>query len=63
MPYTPQNARIPDPETPPSIVLLKKQLHGLNRAQGVQPTAERAQQIGELEYELERREAKRRKYG
>ena len=32
-------------------------------AQGVERTATREQQIGELEYELEERERKHRKYG
>ena len=42
---------------------LKRELNGLRRAQGVEQTAARAQQIGEAEYDLERRQAKFIKYG
>jgi len=31
---------------------LRKKLHGLRRAQTIQETAEREQQIGEIEYEI-----------
>ena len=42
---------------------LKRDLKGLRRAQAVELTAVRAQQIGEVEYDLERRQAKLLKYG
>ena len=48
---------------PGSVRLLRKQLRGLRAAQGVERTAAREQQIGELEYDLEERERKYRKYG
>ena len=56
------------PETPPSIVLLKRQIRGLRRAasvEGVDALQRRADAmlLGELEDELERREAKRVRYG
>ena len=44
------------------MVLMKRELAGLNRAQAVNATEARAIRIGELEYELQRREAQRRKY-
>jgi hypothetical protein len=56
------------PDTPPSIVLLKRQITGLKRAaavEGVDAMQRRVNAVlrGELEDELERRQAKRRKYG
>ena len=52
-----------DASPPGSVRLLRKQLRGLKAAQGVERTAQREQQIGELEYELEERERKYKKYG
>lgn len=46
-------------DTPPSMVQLKRALCGLKQAQAVEATAERARQMGELQYDLDRREAKR----
>ena len=51
------------PSPPGSVKLIRKQLRGLRAAQGVERTAAFAQQIGELEYELEERERKHAKYG
>ena len=56
------------PDTPPSIVMLKRQVNGLRRAaaiEGVDAVQRRADaiQLGELEDQLERREALRRRYG
>ena len=56
------------PDTPPSIVLLKRRINGLRRAagvEGVDAVQRRADalQMGEFEDELERREAMRRRYG
>ena len=64
---TPQ-ARQRAPDTPPSVVLLKRQVRGLKRAamvEGVDALQRRADAIllGELEDELERKEAKRQRYG
>ena len=42
---------------------MKRQLAGLKKAQGVERTADREALIGELEFDIERREAKRQKYG
>ena len=54
----------PQDQSPPgSVRLLRKQLRGLKGAQGVERTAAREQQICELEFELEERERKYRKYG
>ena len=47
------------PDTPPSLVQMKRALCGLKQAQSVEASAERARQIGELQYDLDRREAKR----
>ena len=58
-----QGHRPKQPDTPPSIVQMKRELHGLRRAQGIEPIAARAQQIGEIEFDLERRQAKFLKYG
>ena len=55
--------RVANPDTPPSLVCMKRQLAGLKRAQGVERSADREALIGELEFDIERREAKRRKYG
>jgi hypothetical protein len=41
------------------MVQLKRALCGLKQAQAVEATAERARQMGELQYDLDRREAKR----
>ena len=61
---SPVSSRRPEElETPPSIVQMKRELHGLRRAQGIEQTAARGQQIGELEYDLERREKKFRREG
>ena len=49
-------------ETPPSLVQMKRMLFGLKSAQAVEASADRARQIGELEFDLERREQKRRRY-
>ena len=63
-PLAPSPSTSPSPESPPgSVRLLRKQLRGLRAAQGVERTAAREQQIGELEFELEERERKYRKYG
>ena len=56
------------PDTPPSIVMLKRWINGLRRAaaiEGVDAVQRRADaiQLGEMEDELERREAKCRRYG
>ena len=56
------------PDTPPSIVLLKRRINGLRRGAGVEgvDAVQRcadALQIGEFENALERREAMRRRYG
>ena len=51
------------PDTPPSLVLMKRELFGLSAAQGVEPTAARAQEIAGLRYDIQRCEAKRLKYG
>ena len=51
-----------EPETPPSLIQMKRLLFGLKSAQAVEASADRARQIGELEFDLERREQKRRRY-
>ena len=53
----------PEESPPGSVRLIRKQLRGLRAAQGVERTAAREQQIGELEFELEERERKYRKNG
>ena len=51
-------------DSPPSAVRhLRGRLQGLRRAQVVDRTAAREAEIGELEFELEERERKFRKYG
>ena len=52
---------VQDASPPGSVRLLRKQLRGLRAAQGVERSAAREQQIGELEYELEERERKYRR--
>ena len=63
-----KESRVRMPETPPSVVLLKRRIGGLRRAagiEGVDAVQRRADAImlGELEDELVRREAKRARYG
>lgn len=50
-------------DTPPSLVQMKRSLHGLRAAQLVERTADREMQIGQLEFDVERREKLRRRYG
>ena len=59
----PPKRQLQELDTPPSIVQLKQELNGLRRTQGVEQTAARAQQIGEAEYDLERRQAKFIRHG
>ena len=61
-PSTPQQQPRAQPQevTPPDVVLLKRELAGLHRAQGVNATEARAMRIGELEYALQRHEGQRR---
>ena len=57
------HAQSQDISPPGSVRLIRKQLRGLRAAQGVERTAGREKQIGELEFDLEERERKYRKAG
>ena len=61
IPHSPPSSRCTLPDTPPSLAVLKRQLHGMQRAQHVLDAAG-LMRLGELEFDIKEREKKRCRY-
>ena len=50
------------PVTPPEILQAKRLLAGLRSAQAIEPTAARAFEMGQLQFDIDQHEAQRKRY-